>query len=82
MDGQYPDEVEQAMRGFFESLPEHQRRRYAAVEALKLGHGAVVYLADILGCDQKTIRRGQRELLEPPCLPPGRARKKGGDGTS
>jgi hypothetical protein len=73
----YPPEVEEAMRHFFDSLPEHQRRRYAAVESLKLGHGAVRYLAGVLGCDEKTIRRGRRESRRPDSLPPGRSRKKG-----
>jgi hypothetical protein len=70
------------MRGFFESLPERHRRRYAAVEAVKLGHGALGYLARVLGCDEKAIRRGKRELAEPLLLPPGRSRKKGAAGTS
>jgi len=75
----YRPEVEEAMRGFFDSLPEHQRRRYAAIEAVKLGHGAVRYLARILDYDEKTIRRGKREFLQPLSLPPGRSRKKGVD---
>jgi hypothetical protein len=70
------------MCDFFDSLPEQQRRRYAAVEAVKLGHGAVRYLARLLDCDEKTIRRGKRELLEPVSLPLGRSRKKGAGGTS
>ena len=82
MEGQYPPAVEEAMRGFFESLPECHRRRYAAIEAVKLGHGALDYLARVLGCDEKTIRRGKRELADPPPLPPGRSRKKGADGIS
>ena len=72
MEGQYPSAVEEAMRGLFESLPECHRRRYADVEAVKLGHGALGYLARVLGCDEKTIRRGKRELVEFPPLPPGR----------
>lgn len=82
MGGRYKPTVEAAMRDFFETLPEHQRRHYAAVEAAKLGHGAIRYLARILDCDEKTIRRGKRELLEPVPLPPGRSRKKGVGGTS
>jgi hypothetical protein len=82
MEQPYPADVEQAMRAFFDSLPEHQRRRYAAVEALKLGRGAVCYLARILDCDEKTIRRGRRELAHPDPLPPGRSRKKGADAGS
>jgi hypothetical protein len=48
------------------------------VEASKLGRGGVVYISQLLGCDAKTIRRGERELDDPPALPPGRIRKKGG----
>lgn len=82
MEGRYPPEVERFMRDLFESLPERQRRRYAAIEAVKLGRGGLCYLASILGCDEKTIRRGKRELLAPATLPQGRSRKKGADGTS
>jgi len=82
MEGTYPPEVEEAMRGFFASLPERQRRLYAAVEVVKLGRGGLAYIASVLGCDEKTIRRGRRELAEPADLPPGRSRKKGAVGTS
>ena len=77
MERPYPPDVEQAMRAFFDSLPERSRRHYAAVESLKLGRGAVRYLADLLACDEKTIRRGRRELARPDPLSPGRSRKKG-----
>ena len=73
----YPPAVERAMRQLFESLSERDRRRYAAVEAAKLGRGGIAYLSAVLGCDEKTVRRGRRELAEPPPLPPGRSRKKG-----
>jgi hypothetical protein len=81
MEARYTPDVEQAMRRLFASLSERERRLYAAVEATKLGRGGVAYLARVLGCDEKTIRRGKRELLEPADLPPGRSRKKGGVGT-
>ena len=58
----YPKLVEQAMISFYRSLRENDRRRYAAVEAAKLGHGGVEYVASLLGVDPKTIRRGQGEL--------------------
>ena len=81
MEHPYRPDVEEAMRDFFDSLSEHQRRRYAAVEAVQLGRGAIRYLARVLDCDEKTIRRGKRELLEPAPLGPGRCRKKGADVT-
>ena len=76
----YSPDVEDTMRRFFDSLPERERRHYAAVEAAKLGRGGTSYLAQILGCDEKTIRRGKRERIAASDLPSGRSRKKGVDG--
>ena len=45
MDG-YSREVETQMSRFFDSLCERDRRRYAAVEASKLGHGGIAYIRD------------------------------------
>ena len=73
----YGPEVEEQMRSLYGSLSERDRRRYAGVEASKLGHGGITYLAGVLGCDAKTVRRGQAELLNPPDLPAERIRKKG-----
>lgn len=77
MEPRYPSDVEETMRRFFESLPERERRHYAAVEAAKLGRGGITYLALVLGCDEKTIRRGRRELSQGSQWSPGRSRKKG-----
>lgn len=77
MKPRYSPEVEQAMRLLYRSLGERERRLYAAAEAIKLGRGGVLYLSRLLDCDEKTIRRGRRELSETPQLPPGRSRKKG-----
>jgi hypothetical protein len=74
----YPPEVEQRMKTLYESLNERDRRRYAAIEADKLGHGGQTYIVQLLGCDYKTLGRGLRELNDLPDLPPGRIRKKGG----
>jgi hypothetical protein len=73
----YPGEVESQMKAFFDSLSEKDRRRYAAVEAVKLGHGGIEYLANVLGCDEKTIRRGKADIDQLPRDPSeGRIRKK------
>ena len=40
----YALEVERKMKRFFDWLSEKDRRRYAAVEAAKLGHGGVEYV--------------------------------------
>lgn len=60
----YPAPVESAIKALYLSLRENDRRRYAAIEAAKLGHGGTEYIAGLLGCDPKTIRRGQRDLDE------------------
>lgn len=60
----YSDEtaVEEAMINFFDSLSEKDRRRYAAIEALKLPHGGHTYICTLLGCDNKTIQQGISDL--------------------
>ena len=58
----YSSEIEQAMRILYTSLSERDRRRYAAIEAAKLGHGGITYIASILGCSFKTICQGQSDL--------------------
>jgi hypothetical protein len=74
----YEPEVERHMKTLYGLLNERDRRRYAAVEARKLGHGGQSYIKRVLGCDFKTMRRGLADLNSPPDLPPGRVRKKGG----
>jgi hypothetical protein len=71
--------VEQSMITFYSSLREKDKRRYAAVEAEKLGHGGIEYISSLLGCDPKTIRQGRDDLKELPAVPPQRCRKKGAD---
>jgi hypothetical protein len=74
----YSSEIEKRMRRFYESLSEKDRRRYAALEAEKLGHGGVEYIARVLGCDQKTIRHGRQDIRQlPRDEAEGRIRKKG-----
>ncbi len=75
----YPAAVELAMLTFFGSLREKDRRRYAAVEATKLGPGGVPYIAQLLGIDPNTIRRGEADLKDLPDVAPERVRKKGVD---
>jgi hypothetical protein len=65
------------MKRLFASLRENDRRRYAAIEAAKLEHGGVEYIARVLECDPKTIRQGQVELNAEDDLDTERVRKKG-----
>ena len=71
--------IERDMLKLYDSLSEKDRRRYAAVEAVKLGHGGVQYIADLFGCDPETIRHGAQDLEQLPAdEAAGRVRKKGG----
>ncbi len=58
----YDDELESQMVMFFNSLSEKDRRRYAAIEVLKLPHGGRNYVCNILGCSHPTIDAGIEEL--------------------
>lgn len=74
----FSEDTLQEMRDFYRTLNEKDRRRYAGLEAKRLGHGGISYISEVLGCDRKTIRRGIEEILDPPDLDSGRVRKKGG----
>jgi hypothetical protein len=75
----YEPEIEVRMKAVYRSLREHDRRRYAAVEADKLGHGGTEYIARLFGCDPGTIRVGRAELAAGlPEEPTERVRQKGG----
>ena len=75
----YSPEIEHSMRMFHDSLSEKDRRRYAAIEAAKLGQGGIEYVATLLDCDPKTIRPGQQDLDHLPDELGQRVRKKGAD---
>lgn len=75
----YAPEIEQLLRQYYQSLSEKDRRRFAAVEALTLGHGGITYIANVLECDPQTIHEGIRELKHLPDDAAGkRIRKHGG----
>ena len=62
----YSSEIERAMKKYYATLNEKDQRRYAAVEALKLGFGGQSYIAKLLGCSDKVISRGLDELEQLP----------------
>lgn len=71
--------IEEQMRAFERTLSEKDRRRFAALEALRLGHGGIEYVAEVLGCSTRTIERGILELDQLPLDPAaGRVRRPGG----
>ena len=74
----YSEAVERAMAFTFSALNERQRRLFAATEALKLGHGGIAYVAQLLDFHRRTVERGLQELqLSNAVSAPHRARKKG-----
>jgi hypothetical protein len=57
------------------ALNERGRRRWAASEALELGHGGIKAVAQATGLGERTIRRGCQELRhDPPPVSPARQR--------
>jgi len=70
----YSPEIERYMRNYYETLAEDDRRRYAGIEALKLGRDGTAYIAKVLGCSRHTVRSGCREIAR---LEPGPKKKEG-----
>ena len=62
---------------FYGLLDEKQRRLYAGLESLKLGHGGDAHIASLLEIDPHTVARGRQELLAGE-IDPGRVRSEGG----
>jgi len=76
----YNSEIERLLCQYYQSLSEKDRRRFAALEAIKLGHGGTRYIAKVLGCDPQTVKDGMRELKQLPDDPAGRRVRKPGGG--
>lgn len=74
----YSSSVEAEIRNFYWSLSEKDRRRYAAIEARKLGQGGLSYIAQVVGCDRHTIAQGMQELTDQEALDQVRIRQEGG----
>jgi len=58
----YGTTVKEGMINFYDSLSEKDKRRYAAIEVLKLPHGGQNYISNLLNCDVKTIQQGLSDL--------------------
>lgn len=57
------DEAKAALLLFFATLNERQRRLYAGLESLRVGHGGDRRIAELTGLDVHTVARGRQELL-------------------
>ena len=77
----YLPEIETQMQSYFAILSERDKRHYAALESVKLGHGGQTYISQLLGISRPCISRGIKELNSPDyctSLPVGRQRRFGG----
>lgn len=74
----YPKEIEEQMVNLYRSLAEKDRRRYAGIEATKLGHGGISYICEIFECDYSSVSRGQKELRTQLDKEDKRQREEGG----
>ena len=72
-----PDELKTAILLFYGLLDEQQRRLFAGLESIRLGHGGDTLLSDFLGLDVHTVARGRQQLLEQNVIS-GRTRRLGG----
>lgn len=74
----YPIAIEQQIQRLYQSLSEKDRRRYAAIEAAKLGWGGISYISALLGCSYTSIRLGLCELDDEVAMSSDRIRAEGG----
>ena len=74
----YHPEIERQMQQFYHSLSEKDRRRYAAIEARKLGHGGIQYVCRLFACNYRTLVHGLRELNDAQAFDQANIRKSGG----
>ena len=74
-------ETESQILTFYSQLKEREKRLYASLEAKKLGYGGKLYIGNLLGISQKTIRKADNELKNPDLLTQteqGKQRRSGG----
>ena len=58
----YDEKTEILMIRLFNNLSEKDKRHYASVEAVKLGHGGIKYISNLFGISTRTIHNGTEEL--------------------
>ena len=75
-----PEELKAAILLFYSLLDEQQRRLFAGLESMKLGHGGDSVLAAFLGLDAHTVARGRQQLLDQQ-VTTGRTRRSSGGRT-
>ncbi len=71
------DQIKAAILLFFCILDEKQRRLYAGIESMKLGHGGDQMISELLKIDVHTVSKGRKELVSGN-IDLNRVRKAGG----
>ena len=71
------DEAKALLVLFCSMLNEKQRRLYAGLESLKLGHGGDAHIASIFGIDAHTVAKGRKELMHADLTATDRVRAPG-----
>ena len=74
----YSQTIEEPMQRYYQSLSKKDRRRYAGIEAAKLGYGGVRYISRVLKRNEQAIRLGMSELSAEASIDSARVRKAGG----
>jgi hypothetical protein len=75
-----PQGLKAAILLFYGLLDEQQRRLFAGLESIRVGHGGDTLLGDFLGLDVHTVARGPQQLLDRNVVG-GRTRRAGGGRT-
>lgn len=71
------DEAKALLILFCSMLNEKQRRLYAGLESLKLGHGGDAHIASLLGMDPHTVAKGRKELMSADLIDDTKIREPG-----
>jgi hypothetical protein len=72
------NEIKAAIILFYSMLDEKQRRLYAGLESLRVGHGGDRQIAEVLALNEKTVAKGRKELLDEEIAIDSLRRKGGG----
>jgi len=74
----YSKEISEKVIKFHSVIREADKRRFAGLEAIKIGHGGKTYIHNLLGCDYKTINKGIEDLKQSTIEFSEKSRKPGG----
>ena len=77
MKAEFSSSTKMLIQLHYSRLSEKERRPYAALESMKLGHGGITYISKVLGVSRGTIIYGRKEFLTD-SLQQARQRKEGG----